>query len=146
MIGYNYRLTDIGGAIGREQLRRLPAYNEQRAANAAFLTAHINVKGLVAPSGMPDATHVYHQYVLRVTPDFPMTRDDLIRYLADRGIGSAVHYPIPVHRQPVYVRGRSNVSCPVAERLSGEVLSLPVHPQVTAPMLDHICDTLNGVV
>ena len=145
MIGYNYRMTDIGGAIGGEQLKKLPGFNERRVANAAYLNAHITLPGLVTPALLSGADPVYHQYVVRVTPDCPLSRDELGRYLHDRGIGTAVHYPIPIHQQPVYREAGASASCPVAERLCREVLSLPVHPGVTAPMLETICETINGV-
>jgi perosamine synthetase len=145
MIGYNYRLTDIGGAIGCEQLKKLPYFNTKRISHASYLDSHISVKGLITPNRMPDTTHVYHQYVVRITPDFPMKRAEFITYLADCGIGTAVHYPIPIHQQPVYLEQDPSVSCPIAEQLCDEVLSLPVHPNVTEPMLEKICTTINGV-
>ena len=147
MIGYNYRLTDIGGAIGSEQLKKLPAYNKTRAANAAYLDKHLQKKGLIIPQRRDGTVHVYHQYVVRITPDFPMKRAELMTYLAERGIGTAVHYPIPIHSQPVYLeQNKKKVSCPVSEQLCDEVLSLPVHPNVTKPMLETICSTINGVM
>jgi len=146
MIGYNYRLTDIGGAIGCEQLKKLPYFNTQRISHASYLDSHISVKGLITPSRMPDTTHVYHQYVVRITPSFPMKRAEFITYLADHGIGTAVHYPIPIHQQPVYLEQDPSVSCQVAEQLCDEVLSLPVHPNVTEPMLEKICTSINGVI
>jgi perosamine synthetase len=145
MIGYNYRMTDIGGAIGNAQLKKLPEFNKKRISNAAYLNSNLHVKGLTTPYHMPDSTHVYHQYVLRVTPDFPMRRADLMAFLAEQGIGSAVHYPIPIHQQPVYLNKQKSPSCPVAERLCEEVLSLPVHPNITKSMLEEICTTINGV-
>jgi perosamine synthetase len=145
MIGYNYRMTDIGGAIGSAQLKKLPGFNTRRISHAAYLDANLKVKDLITPYRMPDSTHVYHQYVVQVTPGFPMRRSELITYLAERGIGTAVHYPIPIHQQPVYLDKKKPVSCPVAERLCEEVLSLPVHPAVTRPMLEEICTTINGV-
>ncbi|AGB02454.1 DegT/DnrJ/EryC1/StrS family aminotransferase [Methanoregula formicica] len=145
MIGYNYRMTDIGAAIGREQLKKLPEFNARRRANAEYLSAHIHAPGIVTPFCMPVATHVYHQYVLRVIPSCPLSRSELITMLAAKGIGSAIHYPIPIHRQPVYLSQNPEVSCPIAERLAQEVVSLPVHPNVTEPMLDEICDAINSV-
>ena len=145
LIGYNYRMTDIGGAIGCEQLKKLPAFNSRRIGNAAYLDAHLKCRGLVTPCRLSGATHVYHQYVVRITPEFPMKRAEFMAYLAEHGIGSAIHYPIPIHRQPVYRKQDPDVSCPVAEQLCDEVLSLPVHPAVTEPMLDKICATMNGV-
>jgi perosamine synthetase len=146
MIGYNYRMTDIGGAIGYEQLKKLPVFNTQRISNASYLDSHISAKGLMTPHRMPDSTHVYHQYVVRITHEFPMKRAEFMKYLADRGVGTAVHYPIPIHKQPVYFEKHPTVSCPVAEQLCEEVLSLPVHPGVTDPMLEKICTTINGVI
>ena len=146
MIGYNYRLNDIGGAIGCEQLKKLPAFNALRSSHAAYLDSHISKKGLITPYRMPDATHVYHQYVIRITPDFPMKRGEFMTSLAEHGIGTAVHYPIPIHKQPVYLDQEISTSCPVAKRLCDEVLSLPVHPNVTEPMLEKICTTIQGVI
>ncbi len=74
MIGYNYRLTDIGGAIGCEQLKKLPDFNQKRISHASYLDSHLAAKGLVTPHRMPGSTHVYHQYVVRITPEFLMTR------------------------------------------------------------------------
>ena len=145
MIGYNYRMTDIGGAIGCEQLKKLPDFNTRRISHASYLDSHNSAKGLGTPQRMPDSTHVYHQYVVRITREFPMKRAEFMAYLSDRGIGTAVHYPIPIHRQPVYLEQQPSVSCPVAEQLCDEVLSLPVHPLVTEPMLEKICTAINGV-
>ena len=146
MIGYNYRMTDISGAIGQEQLKKLSMFNERRISHAAYLDSHLHVKGLITPYRMPESDHVYHQYVIRITPAFPLQRADLIAYLADRGIGTAVHYPVPIHQQPVYAAQNKSTSCPVAERLCEEVLSLPVHPNVTEEILMEICSTINEVI
>lgn len=145
MIGYNYRMTDIGGAIGCEQMKKLPDFNARRIANASYLDSHIKARGLVVPYRSPEMKHVYHQYVIRIAPEFPMKRAEFMTYLADRGIGTAVHYPIPIHKQPVYQEQNPVVSCPVAEQLCKEALSLPVHPNLTRPMLEEICTTINGV-
>lgn len=145
MIGYNYRMTDIGGAIGRAQLQKLPGFNEKRIANATYLNSHIHLQGVVTPTTLPGTNPVYHQYVIRVTAECALNRDELIRYLHDHGIGAAIHYPIPIHRQPVYLDSKMSFSCPVAEQLCGEVLSIPVHPNITEPMLETICETINGV-
>jgi perosamine synthetase len=145
MIGYNYRLTDIGGAIGRIQLQKLPAFNTARNANAAYLNAHLHAPGLVTPLTRPGATHVFHQYVLRITGSCALKRADLMTFLRERGIGTAVHYPIPIHWQPVYREISASAQCPVAERLCEEVLSLPVHPDVTKPMLKTICTAIHEV-
>jgi perosamine synthetase len=145
MIGYNYRMTDIGAAIGQVQLRNLIANTKKRISNAEYLTKNIVRKGIVKPYCIPQGKHVYHQYVVRVTEECDVNREELIRQLTNAGIGTAVHYPAPVHRQPVYQKEYGDCSLPISEQLSEEVLSLPVHPGLTRPMLKRICDAVNGV-
>jgi dTDP-4-amino-4,6-dideoxygalactose transaminase len=129
VLGYNFRLTDLAAAIGLPQLRHVDAFNVTRRSNAHALSAGLkDVPGIIPPVERPGYGHVYHQYTVRVTKG----RDRLRAALAARGIGSGVYYPIPVHRQPVYIeRGYGDQSYPWSEQLAGEVLSLPVHPAVS---------------
>ena len=92
-LGYNYRMTDIGGAIGRVQLRRLPGFNERRQENGAYLSAHLDAPGIVPPAVGDGRTHVYHQYVVTVTDDCPLSRDGLAAHLRDHG--SRERGPLP---------------------------------------------------
>ena len=142
-LGYNYRMTDMSAAIGRVQLAKLDGFNRRRQENAAYYGAHITAPGLVLPSVAPGRTHVWHQYSLRVTDTFPLSRDDLMTYLRERGIGCAVHYPVALSRQPFYAGA---AACPVAEALAASVLSIPVHPNVTDEERAYIAGTINGVV
>jgi perosamine synthetase len=144
-LGYNYRMTDIGAALGIVQLKKLEKFNIRRRKNAEYYNTHLSVKGLITPDVLPDVSHVYHQYVLRLTDDFPMSRAEFIDYLKAKGIGSAIHYPIPIHRQPLYGLDNNPDPCPVATRLAGSVLSLPVHPLLDQKELSYICDTINKV-
>lgn len=144
-LGYNYRMTDIGAALGIVQLKKLEKFNLRRRKNAEFYDSHISVKGLVTPAVSPDVSHVYHQYVLTLTEDFPLSRAEFMDYLKAKGIGSAIHYPIPIHRQPLYGLENDPDPCPVATRLAGCVLSLPVHPLLDQKELAYICDTINKV-
>ncbi len=144
-LGYNYRMTDLGGAIGRVQLRRLPGFNERRQENGAYLSAHLDAPGVVPPAVGDDRTHVYHQYVVTVTDDCPLSRDGLSAYLREHGIGSAVHYPIPVHEQPLYQGTAPPGACPIATDLADRVLSLPVHPGIGPAELEAIVGAVNGV-
>ena len=144
-LGYNYRMTDIGAALGIVQLKKLDKFNTRRRKNAEYYNTHLSVKGLITPVVSPDVGHVYHQYVLRLTDDFPMSRAEFIDYLKAKGIGSAIHYPIPIHRQPLYGMDNNPDPCPVATRLAASVLSLPVHPLLDQKELDYICDTINKV-
>ena len=144
-IGYNYRMTDIAAALGIVQLGKVQAFNAARQQNAAYLTAHLPREGIIPPAVSRGSTHVYHQYVIRVTDGFPMGRDALIDHLAGKGIGSAVHYPVPLHRQPVYARDKTECSCPVSEEAACEVLSLPVHPKVGQEDLAYMCRVIREV-
>ena len=96
LLGYNFRMTDIAAAIGLAQLPKLPANNERRRAIAARYDAEL--RGVITPRVRPGVTHVYHQYTLRVNQ-----RDNFAEALKASGVGSAVYYPIPVHRQKPYL-------------------------------------------
>jgi perosamine synthetase len=125
-IGYNYRLTNIQAAIGVVQLEKLEQLTAQRIANAAMLTEHLG-RYVQTPTTLPGHRHVYHQYTIRVPGD----REAFARALADRGIGSAVHYPCPIHKQPYYQELGYDQSLPVAEEAARQVLSIPVHPALS---------------
>jgi dTDP-4-amino-4,6-dideoxygalactose transaminase len=143
-LGYNYRLTDLAAALGLPQLAKLPAHNARRAEHARCYQARLGaLPGLLTPTVGPNRTHVWHQYTLRVLPEFPLTRDELAARLAEAGIGSAIYYPIPVHRQEA-LRGVFDPAArfPLAERLANEVLSIPVHPLVTDQQREHIAATI----
>ena len=144
-LGYNYRMTDVAAAIGLVQLKKLEKFNMRRRKNAEYYDTHISVKGLVTPAVAPKMHHVYHQYVIRLTNEFPMKRTDFMEYLKVKGIGTAVHYPIPIHHQPLYARANEPDSCPVSTSLASSVLSIPVHPLLDQKELAYICDAINRV-
>jgi dTDP-4-amino-4,6-dideoxygalactose transaminase len=125
-LGYNQRMTDIQATIGLAQLEKLEAWTEQRIANAATLTAQLR-EWIKTPVVRPDYRHVYHQYTIQVPGD----RDAWIQALAERGIGTAVHYPVPIHQQPFYQEHGFHASLPVAETAAKQILSLPVHPALS---------------
>ncbi|MEP6468567.1 MAG: DegT/DnrJ/EryC1/StrS family aminotransferase [Chloroflexota bacterium] len=121
-LGYNFRMTDIHAAIGLAQLAKLPAFNARRLEIASQYDAAL--RGVVIPRARAGVMHVYHQYTLRVN-----RRDEFAAALAERGVGTGVYYPIPVHRQkPFEALGYGSEQYPISERLAGEVLSIPVHP------------------
>jgi len=123
-VGHNFRLTSMAAAIGRVQLERLPEYNDARRANAAALTEELADADVVTPTEPDDRRHVYHQYTIR-TDD----RDGLAAHLDERGVGTGVYYPTPIHEQPAY--DGVDYAGPVAERTAEQALSLPVHPNVS---------------
>ncbi len=125
-LGYNLRLTEIQAAIGLAQLDKLPRFTAKRIANAAFLTGELR-DWVQTPAARPGHRHVYHQYTIRV-PAARGDRDAWARRLRERGVGTAVHYPCPIHQQPFYQEQGVDVALPVAEAAARQVLSLPVHP------------------
>lgn len=143
-IGYNYRMTDIGAAIGRVQLAKLDEFNTRRREIAAYYDRHLDK--VVVPTVGSGVTHVYHQYAIRITDGCRLTRDALSAKLREEGIGTAVHYPVPLHRQPAFTAFAADMSCPVAERLAREILSLPVHPMVTDEEREYIVQCINEAV
>jgi dTDP-4-amino-4,6-dideoxygalactose transaminase len=125
VVGYNFRMTDLAAAIGLAQLPKLPGYNDRRRAIAARYDAEL--RGVVTPRVPDGVTHVYHQYTIRVRD-----RDAFAERLKELGVGSAIYYPIPVHRQKPFVAlGYGEGAYPVTERLIEQVLSIPVHPSLT---------------
>jgi dTDP-4-amino-4,6-dideoxygalactose transaminase len=143
-MGYNFRMTEIAAAIGLAQLAKLHEFNERRRANARYLTENLN--SVIAPWERPGCYHVYHQYTVRVpsqAADDPARRDALASRLEQAGVQTVVYYPLPVHRQPFYQQMGYRDELPVAERLSNEVLSLPVHPGLTEQDLATIVKAVN---
>jgi len=137
VLGYNFRLTDIQAAIGLAQLGKLPEWTAKRIANARYLTERL--PNVVTPTVRDGYVHVFHQYTIRVNGD----RDAAVEKLNAAGIGTAIYYPIPVHQQPVYRQLGYHDSLPVAERVSRQVISLPVHPALTLAELDRIVSEVN---
>ncbi|MBC7876514.1 MAG: DegT/DnrJ/EryC1/StrS family aminotransferase [Anaerolineales bacterium] len=138
ILGYNMRLTDLSAAIGLVQLKKLNEWNSTRRSNAEYLTNGLSeVKGIVTPKIRENSDHIFHQYTIRIAD-----RDNVAQKLKEKGIGVGVHYPTPIHQQPLYKDlGYSDI-LPVAETASKEVLSLPVHPALTKDELDYIIDTI----
>jgi perosamine synthetase len=130
MLGYNYRMTDLQAAIGLAQLDRLESFTRRRIANAATLNSLL--AGVATPRVLPGYRHVYHQYTVRMPDD----RDEMVRALNAAGIGAGVHYPVPIHQQPLYRDLGYRDSLPIAEQASREVVSLPVHPALSGEDLE----------
>lgn len=141
IVGANMRLTDVAAGIGRVQLAKLEGWNKQRQANAAFLSD--GLRHVVVPPVAPEATHVFHQFTIRVRSG----RDDVQAGLTARGIGSAVYYPTPIHLLKPYLPGHHAANrdwdLPETMRAADEVLSLPVYPGLSDEELGRIVDAVN---
>jgi dTDP-4-amino-4,6-dideoxygalactose transaminase len=140
VVGFNARMTDVHAAIGRAQLAKLAGWTHQRQANAAFLDE--NLSGVVVPPVAAGATHVYHQYTIRVVGH---DRDAFAAALAERGVGSGVYYPIPNHRLPSLEHFAPGLDLPVTEEAAQQALSLPVHPALSQADLEAVVEAVNAV-
>jgi len=142
MLGFNYRMTDIHAAIGLAQLQKLETFNQARQGNARYLSD--NLRGVVTPVVPEGREHVFHQYTIRVPGNSSEKRDMLKKYLAEKGVGAEVYYPVPVHKQALYTEEFGyKEELPETERAAREVLSLPVHPALSPADLTAIVQAAN---
>lgn len=145
IVGFNNRLSDIHAAIGRGQLSHAGRWDQKRQHNAEYLSQ--NLSGIVVPAVRPEVHHAYHQYTVRVPAE---VRANLIQYLANKGVQSGVYYPTPIHQLPSFATfGSSNFKArqlPVTYQAASEVLSLPVHPQLTKRNLSKIVRIVNTFI
>ncbi len=140
MLGYNFRMTDLHAAIGLPQMERLEEFTAKRRANAEFLNRCIT--SVVTPKVRPGYGHVWHQYTIRV--DRGRDRDAAVKKLNDAGVGTGIFYPVPANKQAHLAEmGLGSISLPVAERVAQEVISLPVHPQLSPADLETIVAEVN---
>lgn len=134
--GMNSRLDEVQAAILRVKLGYLDAWNEVRREMAALYAAHLPA-GIVLPVERAGCHHVYHLYVVRVP-----NREAIRSQLAAAGIASAIHYPVPIHKQPAY-GDYAHLSLPHTEQAAGEILSLPMHPLLTAQQVEQVAVALH---
>ena len=136
-IGYNFRMTEMCAAIGIEQLKKLEKFNSVRIENARFLTEQLyGLEHVSVPVVREGTKHVFHQYTIRILNDH---RDDVQKFMKDKGIDTRVFYPVPIHRQEFYSAGETY---PETEKAAAEVLSLPVHPALSQEDLVYIVKSL----
>ena len=145
-IGGNFRLDPLQAALLRAKLGHLPVYIAKRRANAATYLERLSESTpvregrLLLPSEMSGRTHTWNQFTLRVTNG---KRDALMEHLAANQIGSAIYYPVPLHRQECF----SNLAgvearLPICEKMADEVLSIPIYPELSTEQIDHVINTI----
>jgi len=138
--GLNSRLDEVQAAALRVKLRYLDTDNAARARRAQDYHQALRGTQLSAPKRRSDATHVYHLYVIRCSE-----RDELQTWLKARGVGTLIHYPVPIHLQPAYrgrLRGGDNL--PETERAAHQVLSLPMYPELSELELQMVAGTVQS--
>ena len=138
-VGFNLRMMDLQAAIGLVQLDRISEIMTKRNSNAAYLNA--NIRSVITPCTRPGYGHAWHQYTVRINGD--RVRDEAMMQLNEAGIGTGVYYPVPAHKQSYLKTILGEVTLPVAEQMAQEVLSLPVHPQLSHEELDKIVTEVN---
>ncbi len=140
-IGYGGRLDALQAAVLNAKLPHLDDWTEARRSHARAYSEMLAGSDLVTPYESPNGRHVYHLYVIR-SPK----RDRLLEHLKAKGIQAGIHYPIPLHRQPAYLKqGYDKVSLPVTEQAAGEVLSLPMYPELTSEQLVRVAEAVKEV-
>jgi dTDP-4-amino-4,6-dideoxygalactose transaminase len=142
-VGINSRLDELQAAVLRVKLKYLDRWSDQRRVNARRYDELLQERGpeftVVTPFVREEARHIFHQYVLRV----PKHRDDLVKHLAENGVGTGIYYPIPLHRQECFAfLGYRAGDCPEAERAAKETIALPIYPELTENQQRHVVDSL----
>jgi dTDP-4-amino-4,6-dideoxygalactose transaminase len=141
-MAWNRRLDTIQAAVLRVKLRHLDRWNEARRAHAALYTRLLAGSGVELPWARPDVEHVHHLYVVQAD-----ARDELLAALRTRGIGAALHYPVPIHLQEAYrERGPGPGAFPVTERAAARLLSLPMYPELGRDQVEWIADAVRRAV
>jgi dTDP-4-amino-4,6-dideoxygalactose transaminase len=140
--GYNFRMEGIQGAVLRVKLRRLEDWTDARRAVASRYDHLLQERGVLTPAVMPYANrHVYHLYVVRTGH-----REAWQQSLQERGVQTGIHYPVPVHLMPAYADlGHQPGDFPCAEVAAGEVLSLPMFPELTEAQSFAVCEAVNDL-
>ena len=134
-VGYNSRLDALQAAVLSAKLPHLEAWSAKRRSNAAYYDkALAGIPGLITPFVEKSNESIFNQYTVRVE-----RRDELQAFLKDKGIGSAIYYPLPLHLQPCFsYLGYTKGSVPEAEKAAAQVLSLPIYPELTQTQLDEV--------
>ena len=141
MIGHNYRMPEVMGAIGSVQLRKLPKFLGTRRRNAQQLSEKLcKVGRLQLPSELKDYRHSWYLYTVRLKDASESSRDKIVDKLRQKNIGATVYYRTPIHLMPYY-KQFGKYQLPETEKASKQVFSLPVHPAVTSEQIDCIGKT-----
>lgn len=137
--GINSRMSEMDAAVLRIKLKYLDLDNARRQQLADFYYGHISNPLITLPERLPDAHNVYHQF-----PIFCKERNQLQTFLAQQGVQTLIHYPIPPHKQQCYYEAWGHkLSLPVTERIHAEELSIPMSPVVSADEAQQVVDVLN---
>ena len=139
-IGTNSRLDEIQAAVLRVKLRHLATWNQKRAEHAKFYEEKLRDLPIILPQLDSGNDSIHHQYVIRA-----QDRDRLKDHLSEKGIGTAVYYPVPLPHQPCFEYLKSaKEDFPAAQRCSAESLALPIYPELTTAQQQHVTDSIRA--
>lgn len=143
IVGYNSRLDTLQAAVLRIKLKYLEKWNSDRQKNAKSYNEFLSkIQGVITPKTLDDATHVYHLYVVRLKND---RRDELRRYLQDKGIATGIHYPTPVHLTKAFEYiGYREGDFPAAEESAKKIVSLPIYPELQRGQIEFISQEIQN--
>lgn len=144
-LGHNFRLTDVAAAMGLEQLERVPGFIDHRRTRAAeYSEAFAAIDGIHPPVERDDRHHPYLYYVIRVGEEFPLSRNELAVRLEEAGVEVSVHWDPPLHEHRAIRETVGDVTLPVSERLADQLLTLPMHPKLTAEDVEYVADLVRN--
>ncbi|MGH6657965.1 MAG: DegT/DnrJ/EryC1/StrS family aminotransferase [Actinocrinis sp.] len=150
LVGFNSRLDALQAVVLRAKLKRLPAWNEaRRAAAARYAELLADLDGVTLPAAEPGNEHVWHLYVIRLEAfgGDRDRRDAFVKHLNGAGVGAGVHYPTALHRTPAFADlGHGPGSFPNAEGAADRIVSLPLHPHITAEQQERVAETVRAAL
>ena len=140
-LGFPERIDALQAAILGAKLPHLEEWTEARRTHARLYNELLSGRSTITPFESPNVRHVYHLYVIR-TPH----RDGMLEHLKSKGIGAGIHYPIPLHRQPAYLKqGYRDVLLPITEQVASEIISLPMYPELSREQIEYVAQAVNEV-
>jgi dTDP-4-amino-4,6-dideoxygalactose transaminase len=141
-IGYPERIDALQAAILGAKLPHLEQWTEARRSHAHLYNELLSGASITTPYESPSVRHVYHLYVIRTAH-----RGAMLEHLQSKGIGAGIHYPIPLHRQPVYLKqGYGDVQLPITEQAASEIISLPMYPELSREQIEYVAQAVNEVI
>ena len=147
-IGYNFRMTEAQAYVGIEQLKKLDGFNERRIMNSNMLTQRLKgSKYVIPPYEDPNGKHVYHLYMIQLTKDCPVSKEDFMwKMYTEKGIKAWSHY-LPIHLTDPYIaKGHKEGECPVTEELFDRFVTLPMNPRLTEDAINYMADCILDIV
>jgi dTDP-4-amino-4,6-dideoxygalactose transaminase len=140
--GFNSRLDELQAVVLMAKLKRLDRWNALRIKHAKRYNDAFKPIGIITPPTPEGRQSVYHRYVIRI-----QERDGLANFLKEMGIETGIHYPCPIHKQPAWkaIWG-NNLSLPISEKVAGEMLSLPIFPDLTDEELEYVIEKVQTFI